>query len=198
MPEDTAALRALPGVGPYTARAIQAIAFGHAVSAIDTNVRRVLGRVIAGHGSRWDRGAELPLRELQAVADALVPADRPADWTAALMDIGATFCRPRRPDCAACPLAGECRYALAAADGVPAERRRNPAAREAAATYETTTRWLRGRIVERLRGLPDGEWASLEAPLGHHDANAIEAALVALERDGLIERDGIGRARLPH
>src|SRR3989304_3140102 len=56
-------------------------------------------------------GPPLPARELQAIADRLVPADRPADWTAALMDIGASVCRPRRPDCAACPLAGEGRYA---------------------------------------------------------------------------------------
>ena len=95
---DTAALRALPGIGPYTARAIQAIAFGRQAGAMDTNVRRVLGRVVAGHGSRWDAGPEVPLRELQVLADALVPAERPADWTAALMDIGASVCRPVAAD----------------------------------------------------------------------------------------------------
>ncbi|MFI5254772.1 MAG: A/G-specific adenine glycosylase [Candidatus Limnocylindrales bacterium] len=200
MPSGTEELRALPGVGPYTARAIQAIAFGRAVGAIDTNVRRVLGRVIAGHGSRWDAGKELPLRKLQAAADALVVEDRPADWTAALMDIGSSFCRPRRPDCAACPLAGECRYALAGSAEVSRPQPRVPraAARESPAAYESTTRWLRGRIVERLRALPDGKWTRFEAPIGTHDARAVEAALVQLELEGLVERDAKGRVRLPH
>ncbi len=95
LPDDLAALQALPGIGPYTARAILAIGHGRPVGAVDTNVRRVLGRVFAGHGARWDSGAPLPARRLQVLADALVPEERPADWTAALMDIGASFCRPR-------------------------------------------------------------------------------------------------------
>jgi A/G-specific adenine glycosylase len=208
LPADTASLRALPGIGPYTARAIQAVAFGRPVGAVDTNVRRVLGRVLAGRGSRWDRGKELPVHRLQTLADALVPADRPADWTAALMDIGASLCRPRRPDCAACPLAGECRYSSTRDTATPQHRpqsaREAPAAlgprrvREASAAYESTTRWLRGRIIEHLRGLPEGEWTSIEAPLGAHDEAALEAALVDLERESLLERDADGRVRLPH
>jgi A/G-specific adenine glycosylase len=196
MPEDTASLRALPGIGPYTARALQAIAFGRPAAAMDTNVRRVLGRVFAGHGSRWDAGEELPMRELQGLADALVPADRPADWTAALMDIGASVCKPRRPDCAVCPLSGECRYAMTGRGA--ASIRRAHGTREAPAAYESTTRWLRGRIIERLRGLPDGEWTTIAAPLGTHDAAAIEAAVVNLAREGLLERDDVDRVRLPH
>ena len=94
VPDDLAALEALPGVGPYTARAVAAIAFGQPVGPVDTNVRRVLGRVVTGHGSSHDPGEAMPARQLQALADALVPEARPADWTAALMDIGATLCRP--------------------------------------------------------------------------------------------------------
>ncbi len=94
VPDDLAALEALPGVGPYTARAVAAIAFGQPVGPVDTNVRRVLGRVATGHGSSHDPGEAMPARQLQALADALVPEARPADWTAALMDIGATLCRP--------------------------------------------------------------------------------------------------------
>jgi A/G-specific adenine glycosylase len=197
LPDDLAALQALPGIGPYTARAILAIAHGRPVGAVDTNVRRVLGRVFAGHGARWDPGAPLPAPRLQVLADALVPADRPADWTAALMDIGASFCRPRRPDCAACPLHGACRYASTAITeraAVPRPRR----AAEAPAPYETTSRWLRGRIIERLRGLSDGEWTEIAGPLGSHDAPVVAAALADLEREGLLERDERGRVRLPH
>ena len=195
LPEDTASLRSLPGIGPYTARVLQAIAFGRPAAAMDTNVRRVLGRVFFAHGSRWDGGPEPPIRELQALADAVMPADRPADWTAALMDIGASLCHPRRPDCDACPLAGECRYALAR--GEHGSGRAPRKAREAPVAYESTSRWLRGRIIERLRALRDGEWTTINAPLGEHDAPAIEAAVAGLAREGLLERDATGRVRLP-
>jgi A/G-specific DNA glycosylase len=89
VPADLRSLQALPGVGPYTARAVAAIAFGLPIGAVDTNVRRVLGRIVAG-----DAVALRP-SELQVVADGAVPPDRPADWTHALMDFGATVCRPR-------------------------------------------------------------------------------------------------------
>ncbi|MGH3076107.1 MAG: A/G-specific adenine glycosylase, partial [Gaiellales bacterium] len=131
-----------------------------------------------------------------ALADAVMPADRPADWTAALMDIGASICHPRRPDCDACPLAGECRYALDR--GKPRPTRAPRRAREVPVAYESTTRWLRGRIVERLRALPDGEWTAIEAPLGEHDSAAVETAVAGLAREGLLERDAAGRVRLPH
>jgi A/G-specific adenine glycosylase len=97
LPMGLAALERLPGIGPYTARAVAAIAFGAAVGAVDTNVRRVLGRTMAGVTDG------LPAADLQRLADASVPADRAADWTHALMDVGATFCRTSRPDCEACP-----------------------------------------------------------------------------------------------
>jgi A/G-specific adenine glycosylase len=97
LPETVEALERLPGVGPYTARAVAAIAFGRPVTAVDTNVRRVLSRVALAEGV-------LPPGELQELADGLVPADRPAAWTQALMDVGATFCRSRRPVCDACPV----------------------------------------------------------------------------------------------
>ncbi len=87
VPDSVEGLQRLPGVGPYTARAVAAIAFGLPVGAVDTNVRRVLGRIAAG-------GAEaLAPAELQALADAVVPPDRAGDWTHALMDVGAGLCR---------------------------------------------------------------------------------------------------------
>jgi len=97
VPADIDALRRLPGVGPYTARAVAALAFGRPVGAVDTNVRRVLNRVVRGRPGAFTEA------ELQAVADASVPADRPGHWTHALMDVGATFCRPRAPHCEVCP-----------------------------------------------------------------------------------------------
>ena len=139
---------------------------------------------------------------MQQVADEAVPPDRPGFWTHALMDIGATICKPRRPLCEACPAEPWCRYA--AAPPTPEPRAR--AVRETAAPFTTTSRWLRGRIVDRLRAAPNGQWVDLAAPIGDHDQAAVDRALEALARDGVIELDQLDeldapdrprRARLP-
>ena len=189
-PTDVAGLERLPGVGPYTARAIASIAFGLPVGAVDTNVRRVLGRTVAG-----EAGA-IPPAALQALADALVSVDRPGDWTAALMDLGSTVCRPRTPRCGDCPVRVMCRYEGVAA-GANAPRR---AAQSTGVPFERSSRWLRGRILDRLRDAPNGAWTELDGAIGTHDADAVVAALAAMARDGLVElaEDGPGRsARLP-
>jgi len=196
------ALRRLPGVGPYTARAVAAIAFGMPVGGVDTNVRRVLGRMLAGDASLLAG----PL--LQAAADAAVPPGRAAAWTHAVMDLGATVCTPRRPDCAACPVREWCRYAARAASQPTLEAvRLHPSggharAKPRQAPFPTTTRWLRGRIVDRLRSVQNHGWSVIEAPIGVHDEQAVGSALEALAREGLVELDvGAGpggrRARLP-
>ncbi len=101
LPGTREALRALPGVGDYTAGAVASIAFGEAVPAVDGNVRRVLSRL-------FDEARPTPAR-LRALAAALVPADDPGDWNQALMDLGATVCTPDAPDCGRCPLTAWCR-----------------------------------------------------------------------------------------
>jgi len=201
VPRDLYELESLPGVGPYTARAVAAIAFGEPVGAVDTNVRRVLGRIVAG-----EDGAMAP-GPLQALADRAVPPDRPGDWTHALMDLGATVCRPRRPDCEGCPAQTWCRYAArtrpvgAVTGAVGPSRRPARAARAAATPFPATSRWLRGRILDRLREAPDGAWVALDARIGDHDSIAIDIATQALAREGLLERDITSgepvRARLP-
>lgn len=195
VPSDIRALEALPGVGPYTARAVAAIAFGRPVGAVDTNVRRVLGRIVAGDATA------LGTAELQRVADDAVPAARSADWTHALMDVGATLCRPRRTDCDACPAKPWC---ASAAAGRPVRAGASAsAARGTQPSFVTTSRWLRGRIVDRLRARPEGAWTTVIGPIGDHDDAAVAAALVALANEGLIEIahpnpiDGVRRARLP-
>jgi A/G-specific adenine glycosylase len=183
VPGDLRRLEALPGVGPYTARAVAAIAFGMPVGAVDTNVRRVLGRIVAGDATTLGSAA------LQSVADAAVPPDRPADWTHALMDLGATICHARRPDCPACPAQAWCRLGRqpSAAPERPLRAPRRTGAREAAAPFVSTSRWLRGRIVDRLRHAPDGAWTVFDGPIGEHDRAAVSAALAALAREGLVE-----------
>jgi A/G-specific adenine glycosylase len=96
-------LSALPGLGPYTAAAVGAIAFDLATNVVDGNVERVISRLFA---------VETPLPhskpELKRLAGELVAAHRPGDWAQALMDLGATVCRPRTPECAICPVADLC------------------------------------------------------------------------------------------
>jgi len=210
VPDDVEALQALPCVGPYTARAVAAIAFGRPVGAVDVNVRRVVGRLVAG-----DPAALAPAA-IQAAADALVDPGRPGTWTHALMDLGATICRPARPACAACParvwcMAGGGRPARGG--GVPAWGGAATSARDDAALgagrtrpqspvpFERTTRWLRGRIVDRLRDAPPGASVAFDGPVGTHPRDTVLAALGALARDGIVEHDGAGSARLagqPH
>lgn len=182
VPGSVDALEALPGVGPYTARAVAALAFGQPVAAVDTNVRRVVSRVLGGG---------LAARALQARADSLVPPADAAAWTHATMDLGATICRARRPSCGECPVSRWC--ASAGRVGVPA-------ARPAGATdvpFERTSRWLRGRIVAFLRDLDDGTWGHLPDEFGPHGESEISVAVLALEREGLLERSPDGAVRLP-
>lgn len=105
-PADESALLKLPGVGAYTAAAIAAIAFGTDRVAVDTNVERVIARLFA-----------LPDKTgVRARAEAMLPRGKGGDFTQALMDLGATICRPKPPDCPACPLQLDCK---AAALGTP-------------------------------------------------------------------------------
>jgi A/G-specific adenine glycosylase len=182
VPADVALLERLPGIGPYTARAVAALAFSMRVGPVDTNVRRVLCRLAGG---------VLPSRQLQAMADALVPSDRPGDWTHALMDLGATVCRAAGPRCDACPARDWCASA--------GTHIRPPRAVVGRRPFAATSRWLRGRILDRLRDAPDGEWTALSAPIGSHDRARIDHALCAMESEGLLERDRSDplRARLP-
>jgi A/G-specific adenine glycosylase len=190
VPEDLDALDALPGIGPYTARAVAALAFGARAGAVDTNVRRVLTRALFD-GPPTVRG-------LQAAADELVPADRPGEWTHALMDVGAAFCRPREPRCDACPLQPWCRYALTAKAGRGAIET-SWRARSPAPAFASTSRWLRGRILDRLRDAAPGDWLAFADPIGEHGADAVAVALAAMAGEGLAQvRAGVPpEARLP-
>jgi A/G-specific adenine glycosylase len=183
VPEDPDQLEALPGVGPYTARAVAAIAFGRPVGAVDVNVRRVLGR-LTGAGR-----ASAPAAETQATADALVDPARAGDWAHALMDLGATVCRPARPACDRCPVAAWC----ASRGSATRARARS---RRSAVAFEATSRWLRGSIVDRLCDVPPGTSVRFEGPLGRHAPDAVSLALVSLAADGLVELDGAGGVRL--
>jgi A/G-specific adenine glycosylase len=119
VPGDPAKLRELPGVGEYTAGAVASIAYGVPTPAVDGNVRRVLARV---HDLERPTAAEL-----RDQAASLVPGDRPGDFNQALMELGATICTPRSPDCDACPLSDHCQARhLGVQEARPLPRRRKP------------------------------------------------------------------------
>lgn len=178
VPVTVAELEALPGIGPYTARAIAAAAFRVPVAPLDVNVRRVVGRVA---------GVDPRSRDLQATADALVDRRDPRRWVNAVMDLAASICTRRRPRCDACPLFDVC----ASRGAEPADEARRPPQ-----PFHLTTRWLRGRLVATLTGAPEAAWVPLPDQLGAHDRDAIVAAAKGLERDGFVELlDGQARVR---
>ncbi len=151
-PDDLSGLRSLPGVGRYTAGAIASIAFGKRTPLVDGNVVRVLSRLT---------GAGTPPSEktLYALADELVPEDRPGDFNQALMELGATLCTPERPRCGECPLGSSCE---GRAQGAPSELGR-PRTRTATkkVSMVAAVATLRGRLLLGKRpasGLFAGLW----------------------------------------
>jgi len=108
MPATSADLRKLSGIGSYTAAAIASIAHGEAVAVVDGNVERVLSR-IRGWESHDAVGEAAVRRKVEEFASALVDPRRPGDFNQAIMELGATVCTPRNPQCLVCPWAGECR-----------------------------------------------------------------------------------------
>jgi A/G-specific adenine glycosylase len=154
-PETAAGLRALPGVGPYTAAAIAAIAFGEPAVVIDANIERVTSRLFALPDA-------LPAGRprLEAALKPLVPADRPGDFAQALMDLGATICTPRAPRCLLCPISADCQ---ARAAGTPEAFPVKPAKRPRP-TKQGTAWWIaHGEDVALVRRPPRGLYGGMLA-----------------------------------
>ena len=123
-PHTYAAIRALPGIGDYTAAAVCSIAYQQPYPAIDGNLTRVLARV---HGVREDVDIPSVKRHIAALAEENIDQEEPGDWNQALMDIGATICLPGTPDCARCPLQSQCEaYAAGDADALPVRAAAKP------------------------------------------------------------------------
>ena len=183
-PRDVAGLAALPGVGPYTARAIASLAFGVPAGVVDTNVRRWLLRRF---------GVDDERRRLQALADALAAPGRGADvaaWTHATMEFGAAVCRSRDPRCDACPLAPDC-PSRNRASAVPVGRQ--PALHGSDRSYRgAVLRVLaaseRHALDERALRAAIGSDAGRVGPV--LDDRGWERVVGALERDGLVHRAG--------
>jgi A/G-specific adenine glycosylase len=187
VPASAQALRELPGVGSYTAAAVASFAFGQRHAVLDTNVRRVLARLV--------RGVELPPRSTSAaevaLAEALLPAlpGRAALWSVAVMELGALVCTAANPDCAGCPVARQCAWRRA---GSPAAAAR-PAAQ---ARYEGSDRECRGRLLSVLRDA-DGPVPATKLDAAWPDQAQRTRALDTLVADGLAEALGRDTYALP-
>ena len=158
-PDTLKGLRALPGVGDYTAAANGSIAVGLPVAVVDGNVYRVLARYF---GIATPVGSTAARKEFSALAQSLLPAERPGDFNQAMMDFGATLCTPAAPACLLCPLAEGC---AALADG---QVERLPVKARGAAVQTRRFDYIyvrfRGRTAIRKRG-PGDIWQGLWEPL---------------------------------
>ena len=172
-PETAAGLRELPGIGTYTSAAIAAIAFGEKAAAVDTNVQRVVARLFMLANPSRDQVERLTLD--------LMPAERPGDFVQAMMDLGATICRPRNPRCRECPLSGDCAaFASGNPDAFPEKRERMPRPHRHGVAWwieRGGAIWLVRRPASGLLGgmaaLPGSDW---------HDAPAEPADAIGTVR----------------
>ena len=186
VPASVTALLALPGIGPYTAAAVASFAFGQRHAVLDTNVRRVLARVISGQ--------ELPPVSASAaerkLAESLLP-ERPevaARWSVAVMELGALVCTASRPRCPSCPVASDCAWRLAGhppGDGARRSQR-----------YEGTDRQCRGRLLAVLREA-DGPVPGSRLDATWPEPVQRDRALDSLIADGLVDPLPDGRFALP-
>ena len=177
VPDEEALLRQLPGVGEYTAAAVAAFAFGRRTVVLDTNVRRVVARIVSG--------VEAPASHLtnaeRSRAAALVPRDAAASaaWNVAAMELGAVVCTSRAPRCAVCPAAASCAWLAAG---------RPPAtiARRAAQPWTGSDRQVRGRVLELLRTAATPVSVTGSAALADIEPGQLDRCLEGLVGDGLI------------
>ena len=185
----------LEGVGSYTAAAVASFAFGAQVPVLDTNVRRVLTRLLFG----LDPAS---LADLQNAAQSLVdtlPAGEASSWNQALMDLGATICTQRRPHCSICPLREECTAAPLLLQSEEKRFAEAPAPYRVRQTpFRNSSRYYRGRIIQRLRDLPEArsiDLATLGAALRSDftpDALPwLHELVVQLHQEGLIDAQGL-------
>jgi len=188
VPDDLGSLLALPGVGPYTARAVQAFAFERQVGVVDTNAGRVLARAVEGRSLRP--------AEAQALVDAMVPTGRGWWFGQALLDLGALVCTARAPACGVCPVRRRCRWARAG-QPEPDPAKGYAGVSTVHARFEGSDRQGRGRLVAALRIGPVRA-ADVPAAVGRpEDQDSARRIADALVADGLVVRDRTGELRLP-
>ncbi len=186
VPREQADLRALPGIGDYTAAAVAAFAFGDRSVVVDTNVRRVQARIVSGLA----QAAPALTRAEVDLATALLPGadDDASTWNVAVMELGALVCTARAPRCDDCPVRGSCAWLLAGRPAYDGPVRRGQA-------WHGTDRQVRGAILQTLREQPTAVGRAELAPT--HDEAQVDRCLVGLIEDGLVEPVPGDRFALP-
>ena len=181
-PRDLAGLLALPGVGPYTARALMAFAFELDAAVVDTNIARIYARVA---------GASLTARQVQAMADEAAPSGDAWAWNQCLMDLGAVLCRPVNPGCDECPVAAMCAWRGSVAPD-PAVGSAGVSGKQA--SFDGSDRQARGRLMKALSDGPVDR--SRVAGIMQRDAATAERLVAALIDEGLCQPERL-TLRLP-
>ena len=172
-------LASLPGFGPYTARAVASFSFNADVTAIDTNIRRVVSRIFFGTRA-------VSKKVLEQQAQDILPPNKSATWHAALMDFGSAICTSSNPKCASCPMKSFCR-------AYPAILLESKKKKTSSAKFQDSDRYWRGAIIRQF--LKHGEWTerrlyrSLQQS-GPVDNKRVVRLLQALTTDGLLKRRG--------
>ncbi|MBA8954094.1 A/G-specific adenine glycosylase [Actinomadura namibiensis] len=187
VPDSHEDLLALPGIGAYTAAAVASFAFRQRHAVLDTNVRRVLARLVSAR----EYPPKAPTRAEVKVAESLLPPDPPtaARWSVAVMELGALVCTARSPRCVDCPVLDRCEWQLAGRPAYDGPPRRGQ-------TYTGTDRQCRGRLLAVLREAHEPvEKAALDVVWS--DAVQRERALDGLIADGLVDPLDDGRYALP-
>jgi A/G-specific adenine glycosylase len=187
VPSDVTALRALPGIGDYTSRAVAVFAYGDRHPVVDTNTRRVIARSIEG---RDDAGPPSARRDLEAM-ERLLPDDEhdARRFNAAIMELGAVVCTARRPDCDICPIRASCAWLRAGFPETGGPRKK------VQKKFEGSDRQVRGLVLALLRASE----AAQGVPVGAvdavwHDSVQLERAIDGLVSDGLLARTPDGFA----
>jgi A/G-specific adenine glycosylase len=176
LPEQLAGLQSLPGIGPYTARAVLVFAFGYDIGLIDTNAGRFVARALGGRA--------LPAADAQTLATAAVPKGQGWEWGQAVFDLGAEICTRRSPSCGSCPVRAHCRWFAA---GCPAP---DPVISSAGISgrqsrFAGSDRQGRGRLVESLRTGPVRRSALAEVMGWPDDPSRAERVAGSVVADGI-------------
>ncbi len=186
VPDSVQQLLTLPGIGEYTARAVAAFAFGARTPVVDTNVRRVVTRVVRGLDEPREPATAADRSEMESLLPH--PPARAARFSAAVMELGALVCSARAPACGSCPLADRCRWRLSGSVAGEAKR--------AVQTWHGTDRQVRGRIMAALRASPTAVPRSELAGVAVAGEQG-ERCLASLVTDGLAVPVGAAHIGLP-
>jgi A/G-specific adenine glycosylase len=188
VPSSLPELLRLPGIGPYTARAVRVFAYEYDDAVLDTNVGRVLARALVGQ--------RCTVAEAQSLADSLVALGDGWAWNQGMLDLGAIVCTKKRPNCLTCPVASECAWRLDDPDGVDDPAAGSAGVSVAQSRFQGSDRQGRGRMLDALRRHPDGVViGELGIASGWDDDDRIGRTLQSLIDDELAVATG-GTIRL--